>query len=212
MAATVRSATSSPPASNTAFVISSTNSGMPSVRSIMSCLSLSGSGLLPVTRSIIAAISRSPRRLRLSAVTYGRPTHGGSNSGRYVIVSSTRSVFSRSTVRPSTSRLVGSSQCTSSKIIRTGLERDSASSWRSALPSSSVAVAARSVRVADNVRRLAGRAFQQAVRRPGVVVKLCASRASSLSSFCLCSIIMGKSGGTLHLADDRVKRAVGVLR
>ena len=56
-------------ASSTAFVISSTNSGMPSVRSIMSCLMLSGSGLLPVTRSIMAAISRSPSRLRVSAVT-----------------------------------------------------------------------------------------------------------------------------------------------
>jgi hypothetical protein len=62
-------AAASPSASNTAFVISSTNSGMPSVRLIMSCLVLSSSALLPVTRSMIAAISRSPRRLRLSAVT-----------------------------------------------------------------------------------------------------------------------------------------------
>src|SRR3989442_1360269 len=44
------------------------------------------------------------------------------------MVSSTRSVFTRSKIRPSDSRLVGSSQCTSSNIIRTGLERDSASS------------------------------------------------------------------------------------
>ena len=51
------------PASNTAFVISSTNSGIPSVRSIMSNLMLAGSGLLPVTRSIMAAISQSPSRL-----------------------------------------------------------------------------------------------------------------------------------------------------
>ncbi len=65
--ATALSAARSPPASKTAFVISSTNSGMPSVRSIMSCLTVANSGLLPVTRSIIAAISRSPSRLRLSA-------------------------------------------------------------------------------------------------------------------------------------------------
>ena len=51
-------AASSLPASSTAFVISSTNSGMPSVRSTMSCLTLAGSDLLPVTRSIRAAISR----------------------------------------------------------------------------------------------------------------------------------------------------------
>ena len=45
-------------ASSTAFVISSTKSGMPSVRSIISCRIASGSVWLPATRSIIAAISR----------------------------------------------------------------------------------------------------------------------------------------------------------
>ena len=54
-------------ASNTAFVIS--YSGTPSVRSIMFCLMLSGMGLLPVTPSIMAAISRSPSRLSMRAVT-----------------------------------------------------------------------------------------------------------------------------------------------
>ena len=39
---------------------------------------------------------------------------------RYVISSSTLRVFRRSTLRPSASRLVGSIQCTSSKIISTG--------------------------------------------------------------------------------------------
>src|SRR5262249_41657675 len=84
----------SPLASKTAFAISSTNSGTPSVRSIMSRLMLSDRELFPVTQSIIASISRSPRRLRLSAVTLGRPIHGGSNSGRYVTMSNTPSVFS----------------------------------------------------------------------------------------------------------------------
>ena len=69
MAPTAPSVAPSPNASNTALVISSTNSGMPSVRSIMSCLILPSSGLSPLTRSIKSAISRSPRRLRLSAVT-----------------------------------------------------------------------------------------------------------------------------------------------
>ena len=41
-------------ASNTAFVISSTKSGMPSVRSAMSRLTLAGSGLLPATRIVVA--------------------------------------------------------------------------------------------------------------------------------------------------------------
>ena len=50
MAATRARPLSSLSASSTAFVISSTNNGMPSVRSIMSCLMLAGSSLLPVTR------------------------------------------------------------------------------------------------------------------------------------------------------------------
>ena len=75
-----------------------------------------------------AAPGWSPSRLRLSAVTWGLPIQGGSNSGRYVMSNKTPSLLSRSTVRPSTSRLVGSTQCTSSKIISTGLDCDRASS------------------------------------------------------------------------------------
>jgi hypothetical protein len=50
-------------ASKTAFVVSSTNRGMPSVRSIMSCLTLGESSLFPVMLSMMAALSRSPSRL-----------------------------------------------------------------------------------------------------------------------------------------------------
>jgi hypothetical protein len=46
MAAAVRSAAPSLPASSTALVISSTNKGMPSVRSTMSCLILAASELV----------------------------------------------------------------------------------------------------------------------------------------------------------------------
>ena len=46
-------------ASSTALVISSTNSGMPSVRSMMSCRMFAGSALLPTTRSIMGPTSRS---------------------------------------------------------------------------------------------------------------------------------------------------------
>ena len=70
-------------ASNTAFVISSTKSGMPSVRSMMSCRMFGGSSLFPVTLSMMAAISRSaepiecesgnvrppnPRRVKLRSI------------------------------------------------------------------------------------------------------------------------------------------------
>jgi hypothetical protein len=137
IAATARSVAPSPAASSTALVISSTNSGMPSVRSIMSCLVLSGSGQLPVTPSIMAEISRRASRLRASAITCCRPIHGASNSGRCVMISNTPRVLIRSTARPSASRLVGSPQCASSKIISTGL------CWASALI---CAVSASSVR------------------------------------------------------------------
>jgi hypothetical protein len=122
-AAAVRRASPSLSASRTAFVISSTNSGMPSVRSMMSCRTLAGRSLLPATRSIIAPISRSASRLIVSMVTCGCPIQGGSNSGRNVTISSARRVRIRSTIRLNTSKLVGSVQCASSKIISTGFCR-----------------------------------------------------------------------------------------
>ena len=56
-------------ASSTALVISSTNRGMPSVRSMMSCRILAGSGLLPTTPSMMASMSCSPSRLSVRHVT-----------------------------------------------------------------------------------------------------------------------------------------------
>ena len=88
------------PASSTALVISSTKSGIPSVRSMMSCLMLADSDLLPTTRSIIAPMSRSPNRLSVSAVTYGCPIQGGSNSGRIRHDQKNGKFLMRSTVRP----------------------------------------------------------------------------------------------------------------
>src|SRR5262249_16665522 len=65
----------------------------------------------------------------LSAVTWGCPIQGGSNSCRNVTTSSTRNVAIRSTARLSASSLVGSAHCASSKRISTGLERARASIW-----------------------------------------------------------------------------------
>ena len=129
-AAAACSAVPSLSASSTALVISSTNRGMPSVRSMMSFRMLAGNDLLPVTPSIMAAMSRSPRRLMATNVTYGRPIQGGSNSGRNVTSRSTRWLATRSTARPNDSKLVGSDQWTSSTIISTGLERDRTSICR----------------------------------------------------------------------------------
>ena len=43
-------------------------------------------------------------------------------------------------------------------------------------------------------------------------VEVCASRAFELVEFGLQCVVVGKSSGPLHLADDRKKRAIGVLR
>ena len=126
-AAAVRRASLSLPASRTAFVISSTNRGMPSARSTMSWRMLAGSGLPPAIWSTIASNFARASRSRATAVTCGCPLQGGSNSGRNVTIRSARSAATRLTARPSTSRLVGSPQCTSSKIISTGLARASVS-------------------------------------------------------------------------------------
>ena len=116
-AAAVRRASPSLSASSIALVISSTNSGMPSVRSMISCRRAAGSNLLPTMRSINAPTWRSVSRLMVRAVTYGRPIQGGSNSGLNVTISNTWRFDTLSTIRPNSSRLVGSIHCASSKII-----------------------------------------------------------------------------------------------
>ena len=86
-----------------------------------------GNALFSARRAMIAATSLSPSRASVRLVTRDFPIHGALNSGRKVTISSTGRVLIRSTVRPIASRLVGSIQCTSSKIISTGLDRDSVS-------------------------------------------------------------------------------------
>ena len=126
-AATVCRASPSLSASNTALVISSTNSGMPSVRSMMSCRMLAGSALLPATPSIMAAISRSASRLmrecsymRLSdpwRLKFWSERHDQQHAKAcYPVHGPTERFEAR-----------GSIQCASSKIISTGLLRASAS-------------------------------------------------------------------------------------
>src|SRR5262249_54105087 len=73
-----------------------------------------GSALPPVTCAIISARCRRGRRLSMSIVTCGRPIQGGVNSGRKVMMTTARSIGTRSMRRSRTSRVVGSLQCTSS--------------------------------------------------------------------------------------------------
>ncbi len=60
----------------------------------------------------------------------GRPRRGA-NSGRNVMISRTRRVATRSTMRSNRSSEVGSIQCTSSNTISTGWRAASPSSWAS---------------------------------------------------------------------------------
>ena len=180
---------------------------------MMSCRILAGRCLLPTTPSIIASMSRSAHRLMVSAVTCGRPIQGGSNSGRYVTINNTRRVRIRSTARPNASKLVGSVQCASSKIMSTGLLRVSASiceleRFQCFLP----ALLRRQVRARDSVRRSAKTTDRQRARRLAPASTVCASSASSLSSFVVAAYRRGEAGGAFHLADDRIKRAIGMLR
>jgi hypothetical protein len=90
------------------------------VRSTISAVTSAGKSLFPTMRAMMAAASRSPSRLSAKLVTCDRPAQGALNSERKVTMSSTGRVLIWSTVRPNTSRLVGSIQCASSTIISTG--------------------------------------------------------------------------------------------
>ena len=128
IAATVRCAAPSLSASSTALVISSTNSGMPSVRSMMSCRMLAGSSLLPTTRSIMA-LDVALRQPIEGESGHVRPSDPGRLEFRPERHDQQHAKARESGPRPgrTASRLVGSVQCASSKIISTGFWRDSAS-------------------------------------------------------------------------------------
>ena len=197
-AAAIRRAAPSLSASSTALVISSTNSGMPSVRSMMSCRMFGGMSLVPETWSIMEPTSRCASRLMVSTVTCGRPIHGGSNSGRKVTISSTRSVAICSTARSSTSRLVGSVQCASSKIISTGSARASASHLRQKRVERPLPALLRG----EFERGIASVVWQRQHlgKQRGILSRgrVCASSASSLSSFA-CGVSPGCKPAALSI-------------
>src|SRR5258705_10500775 len=181
--AAVRRAAPSFSASSTALVISSTNRGMPSVRSTISAITSAGSTLFSTSRAMIAAVSRSPSRFSVRLVTYDRPTQGALNLGRKVTMSSTGRVAIRSTARPRTSRLVGSIQCASSKIISTGF-------WRASPASCDISASSVLCLRCSGVKSSA--AYRPSFRSDSISAKsaaswaeveVCASTESSLSSF-----------------------------
>ncbi len=188
MAAVPRRARSDPlssrsrPLSKTLLVNSSTNSGTPSVRSTIWATTSSGNALPPAICSTRAVRSRRSRRLSASIVTCGWPVQGGWNSGRNVTISSTGRLRTRSTVRSSSSREVGSIQCASSKTMTTGCWRARPSSCR--ISASSVRSFLRcGLRFGSGWRSEAGndsRSARNATSSSGGAAR--ASKASSFSS------------------------------
>ena len=78
-----------------------------------------------------AITSRGASRLSVSAVTCGRPIHGVANSGRTSRPAEPAGCQHCPRARPNNSRLVGSAQCASSKIISTGSDAQSPRSGES---------------------------------------------------------------------------------
>ncbi len=170
--------------SSTALVSSSTNSGTPSVRSMICSSSAGGSGLPPVTCSTSVMRSRRPRRLSVMLVTCGWPAQGGWKSGRWVMTSRIGKPCMRSTVSVSSSSEVGSLHCTSSNAISTGALRARLSSRPSSAASTSlrlrfgsigVALCSGAARPTSSASRLAAAALSSLP---------CASSFSSLARFC----------------------------
>src|SRR5262249_26334667 len=92
-------------ASSTALVSSSTKSGTPSVRSmISSTISVENVGALPIMPRMSSSLSSRPKRRRDNVVVFGWSVQGGWYSGRKVAISSTGRRSIRSTVRSSSSR------------------------------------------------------------------------------------------------------------
>ena len=186
---------------------------MPSVRSIMSCLMLAGSGLLPanaVDHGGDFALSEpvkgergdvrssEPWRLKFRADTSRSaaratclyPVHGHDRA--------LPSSWGRSNERPRRSSAPGF-VATAPPFVQ------------SVLPAFSAGVAAGPDRAWDSVRRSGATASRQ---RGGDLGRGRALRQQriELVELRFGSIVVRKSRRTLHLADDRIKRAVGMLR
>lgn len=119
--------------SSTALVSSSMNNGTPSVRAMICSRTASGSVRPPVRSSISAIDWARDSRPSASMLACPMPTQPGSYSGRAVTTASTRRSCSRSTMRSSSSRVVGSAQCASSNTHSTGRSPARSASWLSRL-------------------------------------------------------------------------------
>ena len=200
-------------ASSTALVISSTNSGMPSVRSTMSCRMFAGSALVagnvvdhalavalrqPIERESASRGPPDPRRLELR-------TEGDDQQHRQ----------RPNPVDDQIEQLPGSWDRSNARP-----RRSSAPGW-SAARASSCDTSASSVFSLRCCGRQVERGITSVVRQRQQLgeqcdvlreVEVCASSASSLSSFACGGVVAGEPGSAFELGDDRIERAVRVLR
>ena len=120
---------SSAPDSNTALVISSTNSGTPSLRTAISSSTASGSRFPSLIRSTMSCTAARASRFKTRRVTTGWLAKAAPNVGRAVTTTSTALPCTRSSASSSISRVVGSIQCASSTTHITGRRPADPISW-----------------------------------------------------------------------------------
>ncbi len=169
----------------------------------------SGNRLPVVTRSTSAVPRRRLSRVSDTVVTCAWFGHGGINSGRAVMSSSTRISGSRWIVSASNSCEVGSIQCKSSKTTSTG--RLTAKSCNTAKSANNV-VSLRFCGLISGKRRLSlGGSDRRFAKTPTCDGDL-ASRVLSLVNFSRVEVAALKSGGPFELTDKREQGTVGMVR
>ena len=201
------------PASTTALVSSSMNSGTPSVRSRISSTTSRGRTSLPPNRSTSAVLADrlEPVQAQARAPAAVRPRAPRSPAGTSPEAGSAAAAPG-SIMRSNSSRLVGSIQCTSSKIARIGRRRDSASTsrlsassvlclrcWRRKIEPRISPIDAGQGEQLGNERCVFDR--RRSVRQHGL--KLVELRRGVILPF--------EPRGALELGDDRMERAVRVM-
>ena len=202
------------PNSSTALVSSSTNSGTPSVRSTISSMISGGSAALPATFAHQRRASRAGRAAsaRASSHAAARSRAAGIRAGTSR-PAAPATAATRSIVRSSSSREVGSIQWTSSNTISTGCRRPALRSGAAAPRTSSPSCAAAAevkrwgeISCGSDSRSRDQRHVFGRRRRGG------ASSAWSLPSLASGASVAREAGGAFELGDDRIERAVLMVR
>ena len=161
---------------------------------------------------MMVAASRSPSRLSVRLVTCGWPTHGALNSGRKVTIEQRRKSFD--SIHGPTERFqargIGPMRvledhqhrllaCQSGKLCGQGFQRFLSTLLRSKVECGIASIVWERQHLGEQRGILFGGRG------------LCQQRIE-LVELRLRGVVVRQSGGTFHLADDRIKRAVGVLR